>query len=60
MKNSVFTILAIALLLGIASGTALAQGDNSIYFTTYYSNANTQGAPDATVRIINDLSLIHI
>jgi len=54
MKNSVFTILAIALLLGIASGTALAQGDNSIYFTTYYSNANTQGAPDATVRIIND------
>src|SRR5271166_4154802 len=24
------------------------------YFTTYYSNANTPGAPDATVRVIND------
>ena len=24
------------------------------YFTTYYSNANTTGAPDATVRVIND------
>jgi hypothetical protein len=43
----------LALMLG---GTALAQnvGDNSVYFVTYYSNANTAGAPDATVRIIND------
>jgi hypothetical protein len=24
------------------------------YFTTYYSNANTTGAPDATVRVVND------
>jgi len=49
-----FPVLAIALML--ASGNAVAQnvGDNSVYFTTYYSNANTQGAPDATVRIIND------
>jgi hypothetical protein len=46
-------VLALALMLG---GTALAQnvGDNSVYFTTYYSNANTIGAPDATVRIVND------
>jgi len=53
---SLFSILAIALMLGIASGSALAQnvGDNSVYFTTYYSNANTSGAPDGTVRIIND------
>ncbi len=53
---SLFPILAIALMLGIASGSALAQnvGDNSVYFTTYYSNANTTGAPDGTVRIIND------
>jgi hypothetical protein len=53
-------ILAITLMLG---GNAFAQ-DNSVYFTTYYSNANTTGAtvgesnslwaPDATVRIIND------
>ena len=48
-----FPILAIALMLG---GTAVAQnvGDNTIFFTTYYSNANTSGAPDATLRIIND------
>ena len=46
-------ILAITLILG---GNAFAQnvGDNSVYFVTYYSNANTTGAPDATVRIIND------
>ena len=46
-------ILAIALMLG---GNALAQnvGDNSDYFVTYYSNANTTGAPDGTLRIIND------
>ncbi|MGB8597843.1 MAG: hypothetical protein WCD48_20280 [Candidatus Sulfotelmatobacter sp.] len=51
-----FSILAISLMLGIASGNAVAQnvGDNSTYFTTYYSNANTSGAPDSTVRIIND------
>jgi len=44
-------ILATSLLLG---EIAFAQGDNSYYFTTYYSNANTSGAPDGTVRIIND------
>jgi hypothetical protein len=45
--------LAVALMLG---GAAFAQnvGDNSVYFVTYYSNANTAGAPDATVRFIND------
>ena len=45
-----FPLLAITLMLG---GNAFAQ-DNSTYFTTYYSNANTSGAPDATLRIIND------
>jgi hypothetical protein len=49
-----FSILAIALMLGIASGSALAQGDNSVYFVTYYSNALTAGAPAATLRLIND------
>jgi len=43
-------LVVIALMLG---ETASAQ-DYSIYFTTYYSNANTANAPDATVRIIND------
>ena len=51
-----FAVMAITLMLG---GNALAsapvnQGDNSYYFVTYYSNANTTGAPDQTVRIIND------
>jgi len=46
-------ILAITLMLG---GNAFAQnvGDGSYYFVTYYSNANTAGAPDQTFRIIND------
>jgi hypothetical protein len=46
-----FPVLAITLMLG---GNAFAQGDNSSYFVTYYSNANTTGAPDATLRIVND------
>jgi hypothetical protein len=46
-----FPTLALVLLLG---GNALAQGDKSVYFVTYYSNARTAGAPDETIRIIND------
>ena len=44
------------LLVCAVAGTALAQnvGDNSVYFTSYFSNANTSGAPDATVRVVND------
>ena len=49
-------ILAITLMLG---GNAFAQypppaGDGSVYFVTYYSNANTSGAPDGTLRVVND------
>lgn len=48
-----FLVLAISVLFG---GTALAQnvGDNSVYFVTYYSVANTAGAPDAVLRMVND------
>ena len=50
-------LLFLVLMLGIASGTMLAQnvGDNSVFFTTYYAN-NLSGAavPDATLRIVND------
>src|SRR6202040_4418143 len=56
MKKVICTILpmlAIALVLGVVSGTAVAQ-DNSTYALTYFSNANITGAPDATVRVIND------
>ncbi|MGA7513555.1 MAG: hypothetical protein WBW46_11720 [Candidatus Sulfotelmatobacter sp.] len=49
-----FSVLAISLMLGIASGNAMAQGDNSVYFVTYYSNARTAGAPSAVLRLIND------
>ena len=51
MKSKVLMwLMAVTLTLG---GTALAQ-DYSYYFTTYYANANTANAPDATVRIVND------
>jgi hypothetical protein len=46
----IFAVTAIALMF---SGNALAQGDNSVYFVTYYSN-NVSGAPDGTLRFIND------
>ena len=35
-------------------GSALAQGDNSYYFVTYFSNNAVSGAPDADVRLVND------
>ena len=46
-------VLAMILMLG---GNAFAQNvdDYSVYFVTYYSNANTAGVPDATLRIVND------
>lgn len=50
-------LLFLVLMLGIASGSALAQnvGDNSVYFVTYFANNLTAAAvPDATVRVIND------
>jgi hypothetical protein len=50
---TILPMLAIALMLGVVSGTAVAQ-DSSTYAVTYYSNANTTGAPDGTVRVIND------
>jgi hypothetical protein len=53
MKRLGLLLLAITLMLG---GNAFAQnvGDNSVYFVIYYSNANTAGAPDGTLRIVND------
>jgi hypothetical protein len=49
-RVGLFLIVAMAFML---SGNALAQGDNSYYFVTYYAN-NVSGAPDGTVRFIND------
>jgi hypothetical protein len=53
MKKLGLCILAMAAFALMLSGTAFAQGDNSYYFVTYYSN-NVSGAPDGTVRFIND------
>jgi hypothetical protein len=52
MKKLVF-LISLVVLLGIASGSALAQSENSYYFTTYFAN-NVTAAPDATLRIVND------
>ena len=54
MKTYVLLLFLALMLVFSANAVAQNVGDNSIYFTTYYSNANTNGAPDATVRIIND------
>jgi hypothetical protein len=56
MKKMGLFLIAVAAIALTFSGNALAQlppGDNSYYFVTYYSN-NVSGAPDATVRLIND------
>jgi len=52
MKKLMF-LLAVAAIALTFSGNALAQGDNSVYFVTYFSN-NASGAPDGTLRFIND------
>ncbi len=51
MKKLGFLMLMLAFVL-MLGGNALAQAD--YYFTTYFSNANTANAPDATLRAIND------
>jgi hypothetical protein len=60
MKTAGFSLLAALALALMFSGSALGQntavnppGDPSYYFVTYYSN-NVSGAPDATLRLIND------
>jgi hypothetical protein len=52
MKGLLFVFAALAVAL-MFSGNALAQGDSSYYFVTYYAN-NVSGAPDGTARFIND------
>jgi hypothetical protein len=52
LKKLIF-LSAVVAVASILSGSALAQGDPSTYFVTYFSN-NTSGAPDATLRILND------
>jgi hypothetical protein len=53
MKN-MGIVLSLALATMALAGNALAQGDKSVSFTTFYTNANIAGAPDSTLRLIND------
>jgi len=53
MKRVGLFMLALVAIALIFSGNALAQGDRSYYFVTYYSN-NVSGAPDGVVRLVND------
>src|SRR5208283_121348 len=47
-------VLSLVLVTLLLAGSALAQGDKSVYFTTFYANANIAGVPDSTLRIVND------
>jgi hypothetical protein len=47
-------VLSLVLVTILLAGSALAQGDKSVYFTTFYANAKTAGVPDSTLRIVND------
>lgn len=53
MKKSGLLVLLTVFILLLA-GHAFAQGDGTYYFVTYFSNANTVGAPDGTLRLVND------
>lgn len=52
MKRIAFVLAILALAL-VGSASAQSAGDNSVYFVTYFSN-NQSGAPNGTVRFIND------
>jgi len=54
MKKQGLLLLAIVAIVLLGWNNAFAQGDGTYYFVAYFSNANTSGAPDATLRIIND------
>jgi hypothetical protein len=60
--KTLFVVVGVALMLGAGLQVARAQDDKSgcssfpctdVYTVDYFANANTAGAPDATVRIIN-------
>jgi len=55
-RAGLFLLVAIAIAMFSANALAVEisyAGDQSYYFVTYYSN-NVSGAPDATLRFIND------
>src|SRR3982074_701449 len=44
--------VAVALVLAVASTGAV--GQDNVFALSYFSNANTLGAPDAVLRLVND------
>ncbi len=51
-KKLAFVVVVMAVALVAGSQVAMAQ-TTDVYTVDYYANANTSGAPDATVRVIN-------
>ncbi|MGA8540576.1 MAG: hypothetical protein WB566_13815 [Terriglobales bacterium] len=47
-------VATVLMLGGNAFAQCIAVGDPTVYFTTYYSKANTAAVPDQTLRVIND------
>ena len=52
IKSLVFGAMAAALILAVGSTPAVAQ--DNIFALSYFSNAHTTGAPDGTLRLVND------
>ena len=53
MKRSGLLLLS-TMAFSLFVGSAFAQGRSDFYYVTYFSNANTVGAPDAVLRLVND------
>ena len=50
----ILALAAAAAALVLVTGGSTATAQDHVYFLTYFSNANTAGAPDGTLRFIND------
>ena len=44
----------VAAVLVLAIGSTDAMGQDNVFALSYFSNANTRGAPDAVLRLVND------
>src|SRR3982074_2173652 len=51
-KTLALSSVAVALVLAVASTGAV--GQDNVFALSYFSNANTLGAPDAVLRLVND------
>jgi hypothetical protein len=56
MSKLVFTVLPI-LAIALVLGASAAMAQDNVYDLSYYSNANTTGAPDGVLRLVNDGNL---